>query len=66
MSVESNSGDSNNTRIIVIVLVILGLCCLIPVCVIALLTLLGPQIGDVFSDIVDELEAAVYVGRMLF
>lgn len=33
------------------------LVCVLPICMIALLTLLGPQIGDVFSTIVETLEA---------
>ncbi len=40
---------------LVVVLIVLGLCCLlvlVPFCVIVILTLLGPAVGDVFSDII--------------
>ena len=39
---------------LIVLLVILALCCLLvvlPICVIAILALLGPIIGEVFSDI---------------
>jgi hypothetical protein len=39
-----------------IVLIAIGiLVCLLPVCVIAILTLLGPSIGNVFSNIIEEI-----------
>ena len=31
--------------------------CILPICTIIILTLLGPEIGGVFSDIIDTLEA---------
>lgn len=44
---------SHNTAIIVGVVVILVLVCLaVPVCAIAGLTLMGPSVGNVFSNIV--------------
>ncbi|HEY71991.1 MAG: hypothetical protein DRJ03_14410 [Chloroflexi bacterium] len=39
----------------IVLLVVLALCCLLvvlPFCVIAILSLLGPAVGDVFSDII--------------
>ncbi len=48
----------NNTLIIVIILVlaVVVVCCLIPFCVIAILALLGPQIGNVFSQVTRDLQ----------
>ena len=45
----------NNTTIIVVGIVVAVV--LVPVCIIATLTLLGPDVGDVFSRIVDGLAA---------
>ena len=46
----------NTTRIIIIVAVVVVLCICICLCVFFLLpALMGPVIGDVFSDIVDEM-----------
>ena len=39
----------------IVLIVVLVLVCLLPVCVIAILTLLGPAIGNVFSNIVTDL-----------
>lgn len=40
----------------VIVLIVIGVVvCLLPICIIALLTLLGPSIGNVFSNIIDSI-----------
>lgn len=49
------TSKSNNTTVIVVGIVLAVF--LVPVCIIATLTLLGPQIGDVFSQIVNELSA---------
>jgi hypothetical protein len=46
---------SNNTIVIVVGIVLAVF--LVPVCIIAILTLLGPEIGNVFSRIVNELSA---------
>jgi len=40
---------------LIVLLIVLGLCCVLvvlPICVIAILSLLGPSIGNVFSDII--------------
>lgn len=39
----------------IILIVVLAVLCLLPICVIAILTLLGPAIGNVFSNIIQEL-----------
>ncbi len=49
------ASKNNNTTVIVVGIVLAVF--LVPVCIIAVLTLLGPQIGDVFSRIVDGLSA---------
>jgi hypothetical protein len=49
---EKKGGLPTWAIILIAVVVIL---CLIPFCVIAILTLLGPSIGSVFSNIVDQL-----------
>jgi hypothetical protein len=38
--------------IIIIVAVILGVCIVLPICIIVLLSLLGPAIGNIFSDMI--------------
>jgi hypothetical protein len=38
--------------VLVVILVLLALCIVIPVCVIVILALLGPAIGNVFSNII--------------
>ncbi len=49
--------DNNSTKIIVGVLVaVVVLCCVIPFCVMGILTLMAPEIGNVFSDVVTGLE----------
>jgi hypothetical protein len=50
------SASNNNTTTIIVVGTILAVF-LVPVIIIAVLTLLGPQIGEVFSQIVNELSA---------
>ena len=37
--------------VIIVILVLLAACIVIPVCVIALLALMGPAVGNVFSNI---------------
>jgi hypothetical protein len=49
------TSKSNNTTVIVVG--IIATVFLVPVCIIAVLSLLGPEIGDVFSRIVDGLAA---------
>ncbi len=38
--------------IIVILLILLAVCIVLPCCIIVLLSLLGPAVGNVFSDII--------------
>ncbi|KAA3658236.1 MAG: hypothetical protein DWQ04_25740 [Chloroflexi bacterium] len=52
---EMQKGSNKNTTTAIIIGVV-ALVCIIPVVVIAILTLLGPQIGNVFSGIVFGLE----------
>ena len=57
-AVQDEAGDSNRTLkiigIILLVLVVLCLCVIsLPVIVITLLSLLGPSLGNVFSDIIN-------------
>ena len=49
-------GTDNGVAIAILVAG-LGLLCVIPIIVIAVLTLMGPQIGDVFSQIIIDLES---------
>jgi hypothetical protein len=51
---EAPAANGKMAPWLIVVLVILGLCCLLvvaSVCVIGVLTLLGPAVGNVFSDI---------------
>ncbi len=41
--------------VIVILLILLALCIVIPCCIIVLLSLLGPAVGNVFSNIILEI-----------
>lgn len=52
-----SSGTSSSNKTVIIVVSIVLLVCIVPVVTIAVLTLLGPQIGDVFSRIVTGLES---------
>jgi uncharacterized membrane protein len=55
---DSAKKGNSSTKIIIGVLVgVLLLCCIIPLCVMAMLTLMGPSIGNVFSDVIIGLEA---------
>jgi flagellar basal body-associated protein FliL len=59
---EEGKKKSNTTLIVIIIVVVaLLLCCCVLVVVGPMfgLTLLGPEIGNVFSDIVETLEAPV-------
>jgi hypothetical protein len=47
---------ADNTAVIIAVVGAVAVMCLLPIVIIAVLTLLGPQIGDVFSRIITELE----------
>ncbi len=50
--------DNSTTKIVIGVLVaVFVLCCIIPICVMAMLTLMGPSVGNVFSNVVTTLEA---------
>jgi hypothetical protein len=50
---EAKGGSIPTWAIILIVVVVV--LCVLPICVIALLALLGPAIGNVFSNIVDSI-----------
>jgi flagellar basal body-associated protein FliL len=50
---EEKKGNTTLIIIIVVVVVLIVLCCC---CVLGLLTLGGPAIGNVFPDIIEELE----------
>lgn len=39
----------------IVLIVVVALLCLIPICIIVILTLLGPAIGTVFSNIIENL-----------
>jgi hypothetical protein len=58
LSVEAEPGEEKKgglpTWAIILIAVVIVLCVL-PVCVIVILTLLGPTIGNVFSNITDQL-----------
>jgi hypothetical protein len=45
----------------IVLIVVVALCILIPVCVIAILALLGPSIGNVFSNVLQNLVTATPV-----
>jgi hypothetical protein len=47
------SENKTMKTIIIVVVILLALCICLPVCVIVILALLGPSIGNVFSNIVD-------------
>jgi len=48
--------SSRTNTIIIIVAAVFGfLCCVLPIVIIILLSLLGPAIGNVFSEIIDDL-----------
>ncbi len=47
--------SSDNTIVIIVIAGVVIVLCLVPIFIIAILTLLGPQIGEVFSNIVNEL-----------
>ena len=54
MPESSQLQETQIMLIVLIVLVVLCLCVLIlPVCLIAVLALMGPIIGDVFSNVID-------------
>ena len=44
---------------LIVLLVILAACILIPICIIVILALLGPSIGNVFSEIIQNLGTPV-------
>jgi len=41
--------------IIIVIVAVLALCILIPICVIVILALMGPSVGNVFSNIIQNL-----------
>jgi len=52
---ESPAASGKMAPWLIVLLIVLGLCCLLvvlPICVITILALLGPSVGNVFSDIV--------------
>lgn len=52
---ESPATQGKMAPWLIVLLIVLGVCCLLillPICVITILALLGPSIGNVFSDIV--------------
>ena len=52
---EATAGKGNMAPWLIVLLVILALCCLLvvlPICIIAILALMGPAISNVFSDII--------------
>lgn len=58
MSVYESETPATKTKMtpwLIVLLIVLALCCLlvlVPICVISILTFMGPSIGNVFSDIV--------------
>jgi flagellar basal body-associated protein FliL len=55
---KKKHGEQSRPRWLIVVIVIaLVFLCVLPICVITMLTLLGPSIGNVFSEIVVTLEA---------
>jgi hypothetical protein len=54
METPQPSQKGPNT-ILIVVLVLVALCVIIPICVICLLALLGPAIGNVFSNIIQNM-----------
>ena len=54
------SPDSRSVLLIVVIaiLAVLMICIVIPICVIVILALLGPSIGNVFSNIIQNLPTA--------
>jgi flagellar basal body-associated protein FliL len=54
---KKNEEQSRPRWLIVVIVIALVFLCVLPICVITMLTLLGPSIGNVFSEIVVTLEA---------
>jgi uncharacterized membrane protein len=48
----SPPAKSKLPAVVIVILVLLAACIVIPICVIVILALLGPAIGNVFSNIV--------------
>lgn len=55
MTTSQPAQKSTGRTILIIVAVIVGLCILIPICVIVILALMGPAIGNTFSNIIQNL-----------
>jgi len=51
----SQPAKSKLPIIVIVVLVVLALCILIPICVVVILALMGPSVGNVFSNIIQNL-----------
>ena len=51
MSAQPKSSGGGSKTILIVVGVLVAVCVLVPICVIGLLTLLGPQVGNVFSQV---------------
>jgi hypothetical protein len=67
LPVIPQQSSRNTSTILIIGLGLLVFCvCILPVLVIIVLALLGPAIGNVFSEIVDELQMTPTPGFILF
>ena len=51
----SPAAQSKLPIIIIVILVVLALCILIPICIIVILAMFGPSVGNVFSNIIQNL-----------
>ena len=51
----SQPANSKLPIIIIVIVAVLALCILIPICVIVILALMGPSVGNVFSNIIQNL-----------
>jgi hypothetical protein len=51
----SAPGKGKIPALVVILIILLVLCIVLPCCIIVLLSLLGPAVGDVFSNIILEI-----------
>lgn len=54
MEPQQPTGKSSKTWIVVVVIVafVLAACVIVPICLILLLALMGPTVGNVFSNII--------------
>lgn len=63
---KKKEGNTLITVLVVIGVILLLALCLMPVVVIVILALLGPSIGNVFSNIVTELDGFIPLLPLLF